>query len=125
MEEEKKIPMIYYGLIDDHYGFDTTPSRMSSYVAIPRTEHHKLIESGMDIKPDENGYPINVPYPEPSEEEKAQTEISELESYLNSTDWYATRFAEVGKEIPIEIKEKREQARVRISELRELYNITN
>ena len=95
------------------------------YVEITTEEHFRLIDSGMNIVPDENGYPKLVPYPEPSDEEKAQTEISALENYLNSTDWYATRFAEVGKEIPIEIKEKREQARVRISELRELYNITN
>lgn len=118
MKEEKKIPMIYYGLIDDHYGFDTTPSRMSTYVAIPRTEHHKLIESGMDIKPDENGYPINVPYPEPSQVELNQIEIEELDNYLKSTDWFATRYAETGKVIPDSIKTKRQEARDRISELR-------
>ena len=118
---------VYYGKIDnDHYWFDLTPERMGDdYVEITTEEHFRLIDSGMNIVPDENGYPKLVPYPEPTEEEKAQTEISELESYLKSTDWYATRFAETGKEIPIEIKEKREQARIRISELRELYNITN
>ncbi len=118
---------VYYGKIDnDHYWFDLTPERMGDdYVEITTEEHFRLIDSGMNIVPDENGYPKLVPYPEPTEEEKAQTEISELESYLKSTDWYATRFAEIGKEIPTEIREKREQARLKISELRELYNITN
>ena len=118
---------VFYGKIDDdHYGFDLTPDRMGdNYVEITTEEHFRLIDSGMNIVPDENGYPKLVPYPEPTEEEKAQTEIYELESYLESTDWYATRFAETGKEIPIKIKEKREQARARISELRGLYNITN
>ena len=87
---------VYYGKIDnDHYWFDLTPERMGDdYVEITTEEHFRLIDSGMNIVPDENGYPKLVPYPEPTEEEKAQTEISELESYLNSTDWYATRFAE-------------------------------
>lgn len=118
---------VYYGKIDnDYYWFDLTPERMGDdYVEITTEEHFRLIDSGMNIVPDENGYPKLVPYPEPTEEEKAQTEISELESYLKSTDWYAVRFAETGKEIPTEIREKREQARLRISELKELYNITN
>ena len=121
----KKMSNVYYGKIDDdHYGFDLTPARMGdNYVEITTEEHFRLIDSGMNIVPDENGYPTLVPYPEPTEEEKAQTEIYELENYLKSTDWYSTRFAETGKEIPIKIKEKREQARVRISELRGLYNI--
>ena len=121
---EKNMSNVFYGKIDDdHYGFDLTPARMGdNYVEITTEEHFRLIDSGMNIVPDENGYPKLVPYPEPTEEEKAKTEIYELETYLKSTDWYATRFAETGKEIPIEIKEKREQARVRISELR---NITN
>lgn len=117
-EEIKKEPTIFYGLINDHYGFDTSSSKMSTYVEIPRSEHHKLIESGMDIKPDENGYPINVPYPEPTQEELNQIEIDELENYLKTTDWYASRYAETGKEIPETIKAKRQEARDRISELR-------
>ena len=32
-------------------------------------------------------------------------------AYLSSTDWYVTRFAEIGKEIPAEISEKRAAAR--------------
>ena len=69
---------VFYGKIDnDHYGFDLTPARMGdNYVEITSEEHFKLIDSGMNIVPDENGYPKLVPYPEPTEEEKAQTEIN-------------------------------------------------
>ena len=41
----------------------------------------------------------------------------ELETYLKETDWYVLRFFETGKEIPIEISEKRQKARDKISEL--------
>lgn len=47
-----------------------------------------------------------------------RTEITQLEQYLASTDWYATRFAETGKAIPVEITTQRNAARERISELR-------
>ena len=49
---------------------------------------------------------------------KSAAEIAELEAYLMSTDWYATRMAEIGKAIPEEIIEKRQAARDRISALR-------
>lgn len=41
------------------------------------------------------------------------TDPEQLEAlaYLSSTDWYVTRFAETGKEIPTEISEKRAAAR--------------
>ena len=35
----------------------------------------------------------------------------EARYYLNSTDWYVTRFAETGRAIPEEILVKRKQAR--------------
>lgn len=51
--------------------------------------------------------------------EKARlAEITEMEGYLNSTDWYATRLAETGKVIPDVIVIQRNTARARISELR-------
>jgi hypothetical protein len=37
-------------------------------------------------------------------------------SYLAETDWYVTRFAETGKEIPKDILEKRAKARIDISD---------
>jgi len=45
-------------------------------------------------------------------------EIASLTAYLTSTDWYATRMAEIGKAIPTEILFERQAARDRISELK-------
>ena len=57
---------------------------------------------------------------EPTENDKLQTEMGELLSYLSSTDWYAIRLADAGEVIPDDIKTKRSGARTRISEIREL-----
>ena len=48
---------------------------------------------------------------EPTTNELNERRISELETYLNSTDWYATRYAETGVEIPDDIKTARQAAR--------------
>ena len=40
--------------------------------------------------------------------------IQEAKAYLIGTDWYITRFIETGKEIPEDIKLKREEARALI-----------
>ena len=39
---------------------------------------------------------------------------AEARQYLNGTDWYVTRFAETGVEIPAEIKVARAEARAKI-----------
>ena len=56
---------------------------------------------------------------EPTTNELNERRISELETYLNSTDWYAVRYAETGVEIPEDIKTARQAARDEISALRE------
>jgi hypothetical protein len=56
---------------------------------------------------------------EPTANELNERRISELESYLNTTDWYAVRYAETGVEIPDDIKTARQAAREEISTLRE------
>jgi len=56
---------------------------------------------------------------EPTTNELNEWRISELESYLNTTDWYAVRYAETGVEIPDDIKTARQAARDEISALRE------
>lgn len=56
---------------------------------------------------------------EPTANELNERRISELEGYLNSTDWYAVRYAETGVEIPADIKTARQEARDEISDLRE------
>jgi hypothetical protein len=60
---------------------------------------------------------------EPTADEITKRRISELESYLNSTDWYAVRYAETGVEIPDDIKTARQAARDEISTLRELTTV--
>ena len=57
--------------------------------------------------------------PEPTTNELNERRISELETYLNTTDWYAARYAETGVEIPVDIKTARQAARDEISTLRE------
>ena len=59
-----------------------------------------------------------VPIPEPTEKERNTFRITELQNYLNETDWYAVRYAETGVEIPNEIKAERQSAREEISKLR-------
>jgi hypothetical protein len=44
-------------------------------------------------------------------------EKSQLMGYLASTDWYVTRMAETGKEIPIDIFDARQEARDKISKM--------
>ena len=39
---------------------------------------------------------------------------AEAKEYLQSTDWYVSRFTETGKEIPEEVKTKRDEARLQI-----------
>ena len=56
---------------------------------------------------------------EPTTNELNERRISELETYLSSTDWYAVRYAETGVEIPEDIKTARQAAREEISTLRE------
>ena len=50
--------------------------------------------------------------------EAVEAKISELQSYLDSTDWYITRHAETGTPIPAEVTEARDFARKEISSLR-------
>lgn len=45
-------------------------------------------------------------------------EVAALEATLAATDWYVTRMAETGKELPPEVIAGRQSARNRISELR-------
>ena len=56
--------------------------------------------------------------PELPEEEKAAVRIAGLRQYLDSTDWYAVRFAETGVPVPDEVRRKRQAAREEIDSLR-------
>lgn len=71
-----------------------------------RLDYYKVV--GSELVFDEN---VQLYY-------DCENEIEELENFLKETDWYAIRFADEGTEIPNEIKQKRKEARNRISELR-------
>lgn len=108
---------------DEHYGFGVFEERFESYKEIDDNEHMAMIDEanskGKLIDADEEGNPILVDPPPPTEEEVNKQRLNELESYLTETDWYAIRYADTGVEIPAEIKTKRQQAREEISQIRE------
>lgn len=119
---------MYFGKIkntDDEWGFDVFTSNFESYVTVDDSEHLSIVNQanseGKLIKGDSDGNPILVNPPEPTDYEKAQSRISELEQFLTETDWYAIRFADTGEEIPAEIKKNRQEARNEISRLRAEY----
>lgn len=116
--------MIYCGTKDgESFGFYLeSDGFIGNYFELTEKEHMKLINGqskGKVIVFHKDKKPTLEEF-NPTEKEKAQQEISELELYLKKTDWYAIRFADTGEEIPKEIKQKRQDARDRISELRNI-----
>lgn len=67
----------------------------------------------------ENGTLVYDPAPL-SDTELLKKELANLQAYLAETDWYVIRSADNGTPIPLDIADKREQARKRISEIRSL-----
>lgn len=63
----------------------------------------------------------NTPEPAETEQEKAtriQMETNaEARAYLASTDWYVTRFQEIGTPIPSDVLQKRQEARDSVVEI--------
>ena len=117
--------MIYAGTKDGtEYGFYLEPDGLIEYVELTEEEHMALIDgqsTGKVIKFHQGEKPtLEEPAP-PTEEELARNRIWELKNYLSETDWYAIRYADEGKEIPSDIKQKRAEARVEISELKEKF----
>jgi hypothetical protein len=118
---------MFFGKLKDsnEWGFSPFQNRFETCKEIDDAVHMSIINrsnnEGKLISADEEGNPILVDPPEPTEEEKAKQKIAELEGYLTSTDWYAIRYADAGEEIPAEIKTKRQEAREEISRLREEY----
>lgn len=64
-----------------------------------------------------------VPNDPPDPKEDAMSKINELQSYLDSTDWYVPRSMETGEPVPEEVRKKRAEAREEISRLRKEYNL--
>jgi len=85
-------------------------------VAVWCNQHGATIE-------DRGDYYEVIEVPESSSEEKQkfemETRLTELHTYLDSTDWYCARYIDAGVEIPVEVKEQRQMAREEIDELRE------
>lgn len=120
--------MIFFGTKDGvTYGAHLKNSNLKSYIEILDADWLSFVKKanteGKIIKADVNGNPILIDVPQPSEKEILENEINQLEFYLKSTDWYAIRFADTGIEIPEEIKQKRQEARLKISNLREKLNL--
>ena len=59
-----------------------------------------------------------VPNDPLSEEELKQREIQKYQTYLNETDWYVYRAMDTGESMPSDVKQKRQEARDKISALR-------
>ena len=102
--------------------FDSMKDNFKSCVEISDEEYeninNRLNSENKLLLGDENGNPILVDPPAPTEEELKIQRVAELELYLSQTDWYAIRFADTGEAIPTEIKQKRQEARDEISALR-------
>lgn len=117
--------MWYFGKVKntEDWGFDCFETTFDNPIELTDEEHDELVEQAQSqnkwISGDENGNPILIDPPQPSEEEIKQRRISELERFLKSTDWYAIRFADTGEPIPSDIKQQRQDARDEISRLRE------
>ena len=60
-----------------------------------------------------------VPNDPPTEEEIKQEEIRKCQAYLDETDWYVYRAMDTGEQMPADVKQKRQEAREKISRLRE------
>lgn len=105
----------------DDWGFSLNKDLFSICKEINDDLHMNLIqESNLKnkmIKGDKDGNPTLVDYPPPSQKELDEQRIHELKEYLHNTDWYALRFADEGTPIPEEIKKKRAEARIEISEI--------
>lgn len=54
----------------------------------------------------------------PSEKQIIQARINELQTFLDSTDWYCSRYVDIGTPIPDDIKQQRSDARIEIDRLR-------
>ena len=112
---------------ENEWGFCLTGSIFESFIEIDDSRHIDIVEKankeGKLIKGDQNGNPILVDAPPPTDEELNRNRIAELENYLKQTDWYVIRYADSGTSVPDEIKQKRAAARIEISELREIVSV--
>ena len=105
----------------DDWWFSLDENIFETYKEIDDDYHMRLIDEmntkGKSIKGDKDGNPILVDPPPPAKKELDDLKLHKLKEYLYNTDWYAIRFADEGTPIPEEIKKKRAEARIEISEI--------
>ena len=80
--------------------------------------HDKMLSTDPETQ-----LPIAVDKPEPTDAEKAETEITSLKMYLNESDWKAIKASELGvplSELYPDDSTKRSEARAKINELEKL-----
>lgn len=110
-----------FGLRSDYPEVNT---QLSYYDDKPQTQRPLiLIDSILEVEDDievvDGHIYIGEELHKIKTEKQVNSRISTLQDYLNSTDWYAVRFADTGEPIPADIQEKRKLARIEISELRD------
>lgn len=120
--------MILFGRIkntDNEWGFNDDKNMFDTWKEVTEeVQRETVLQANAQqklIKGDKDGNPILVDPPAPTEEELKKQRISELERYLSQTDWFAIRFADTGEPIPEGIRQKRQEARDEISEIRNKY----
>lgn len=113
---------MYFGKFkrDGTWGFGVFEDRFETYKEIDDDWHLAFIRKAnleqKRIDADENGNPILVDPPLPTEEEIIKQKIRDSEAYLNQTDWYLIRYYETGKAVPKNVVTKRANAREYLSE---------
>jgi hypothetical protein len=83
-----------------------------------------ILSYAPDLSPKEDPYAgvdwshikAKVESPSLTPDEVLLKEKGEAQMYLTTTDWYITRQAETGKEVPADVLEKRAAARLTLSE---------
>lgn len=107
--------MIYIESIKEHKIGDSTSSK-----AIAESLGWSILKEDYEVEKAYDGSLWEKGFAPVKPQEKIdEEEIAALQKYLNETDWYAVRYAETGVEIPEEVKQKRQEAREKISALRE------
>ena len=85
---------------------------------IPCVTLDRIEETGVEYVLHNGEYKPKAEVELEAKKEETEARIAELQAYLDSTDWYVTRYSEVGVPIPADVTKAREEARKEISTLR-------
>lgn len=113
---------MYIGTIDGTtYGTYAFSDKLKLFRELSLEEEKKLAEDRKSGKrvvyKNLDGWELED-LPQLTQEEHLQSELNDLQEYLDSTDWYAIRYVDTGETIPEAVKTQRQKARERISEIR-------